>query len=67
MIDDDEPAFPVLGYTLAVVVRFEYATTRAEYSSREGETEQYVMTPANAAEIGRALVETGELAQRQPS
>lgn len=70
MIDDtDAPVYPVIGYTLAVVdgavvVRIEYATTREEYASRKGETQQYVMTPENAVEIGRALVETGELTQR---
>ena len=69
MIDDDDaPLYPVLGYNLAVVdgavvVRIEYATTRDQYEAREGETQQYVMAPENAVEIGRALVETGELAQ----
>lgn len=67
MIDDDDaPAYPVLGYNLAVVdgavvVRIEYATTREQYASREGETQQYVMTPENAVEIGRSLVETARL------
>lgn len=70
--EDDAPVYPVIGYTLAVVdgavvIRVEYATTRAEYECREGETQQYVMTPDNAVEIGRALMETGELAQRPAS
>lgn len=67
MIDDDEtPIYPVLGFTLAVIdgavaLRIEYAATREQYEARDGEVQQYVMTPANAVEIGRAMVETGEL------
>lgn len=64
--DEDRPLYPLIAFTLAVVegavvARFEFATTREEYASREGETQQYVMTPENAVEIGRALMETGQL------
>ena len=45
-----------------MAVRFEYAATREQYASREGETQHYVMTPENAVEIGRALMEAGGLA-----
>lgn len=70
MIDDeDAPLYPVIGFTLAVVdgavaLRFEYASTREQYEARAGETQQFVMTPDNAVEIGRAMIETGGLAQR---
>lgn len=69
--DDDAPLYPLIGFTIglvdgAVAVRFEYASSRAEWQSRAGESQQYVMTPENAVEIGRALVQTGELAQMPP-
>lgn len=70
--DDDAPLYPLIGFTLAIVdgavaLRVEYAATREQYESREGETQQYVMTPENAVEIGRALVETGELLAKAPA
>lgn len=67
--DDDAPLFPLIGFTVAIVdgavaLRMEFAATREQYATREGETQQYVMTPENAVEIGRALVETGQMASR---
>jgi uncharacterized membrane-anchored protein YhcB (DUF1043 family) len=70
MIDEETaPLFPLLGYTVgvidgAVAVRLEYATTREQYASREGEGQQYVMSPEHALNLAKALSETGTMALR---
>jgi hypothetical protein len=65
--DDDAPLYPLLGYTAGVVegvvaLRFDFATCKADYASGEGESQQFVMTPEAAIEIGKALQERGALA-----
>lgn len=50
MIDDDAPLYPLLGFTAgvidgAVALRFDFATCRDDYSTGEGERQQFVMTP----------------------
>lgn len=67
MIDDDAPLYPLLGFTAgvidgAVALRFDFATCREDYSAGEGESQQFVMTPEAAIEIGKALQERGALA-----
>lgn len=65
--DDDAPLYPLLGFTAgivegAVALRFDFATSRADYATGEGESQQFVMTPQAAIEIGKALQERGALA-----
>lgn len=65
---DDQPLFPLLGFTAGVVggavaLRLEFGTCRETYTAGTGETQQYVMTPEAAIEIGQALIERGALAQ----
>lgn len=67
MDDDDAPLYPIIGYTAGIVdgaiaLRFEFATSRQDYASGEGERQQFVMTPEAAIELGRVLMERGELA-----
>ena len=71
MDDDDAPLYPLIGYTAgivegAVAVRFEFATCRRDYASGEGESQQFVMTPEAAIELGKALMERGEMATARP-
>lgn len=59
---------PVVGYTVgvldgAVALELEGATTAEQLSALEGEATQYVLTPKAAIDLGRALMERGELAQ----
>lgn len=65
--DDDEPLYPLLGFTAGVVagavaLRLDFATCKEDYASGEGESQQFVMTPEAAIEIGKALQERGALA-----
>lgn len=46
----------------AVALRMEFAVCRDDYEAGEGETQQFVMSPDAAIEIGTALVEQGRLA-----
>lgn len=68
MIDNDEALlYPLLGFTAgvlggAVALRFDFATCRADYATGDGESQQFVMTPEAAIEIGKALQERGSLA-----
>lgn len=41
---------------------FDFATYRSDYATGEAESQQFVMTPEAAIEIGRALQERGALA-----
>lgn len=64
---DDAPLYPLLGFTAGVVqgavaLRFDFATCREDYSTGEGESQKFVMTPEAAIEIGKALQERGALA-----
>jgi len=74
--EKDAPLYPLIGFTAgivdgAVALELEVATDREDYEKREGSVVATVMTPAAAIEIGKALVERGELALRpagvQPS
>jgi hypothetical protein len=63
----EEVLFPLIGFATAVVdgavaLRLDFATTREEYASTDGEMQQFVMTPEAAVEIGKALQERGALA-----
>jgi hypothetical protein len=65
---DEAPFFPLIGFNAgmvdgAVALRFEFAACREHYEAREGETQQFVMSPEAAIEIGSALIEQGRLAQ----
>lgn len=65
--DDDAPLYPLLGFTAGIVegaiaLRFDFATCKADYATGEGESQQFVMTPEAAIEIGKALQERGSLA-----
>lgn len=65
---EDAPHFPLIGFNAgmvdgAVALRFEFAACREHYEAREGETQQFVMSPDAAIEIGSALIEQGRLAQ----
>lgn len=65
--DDDEPLYPLLGFTAGVVegavaLRLDFATCKEDYASGEGESQHFVMTPEAAIEIGKALQERGTLA-----
>lgn len=66
---DDAPLYPLIGFTLAMVdgavaLELEIATDREGYEKREGSVIGTVMTPENAVEIGKALMETGQLSLR---
>ena len=67
MDDDDAPLYPLIGYTAgiiegAVALQLEFATCREDYASGEGESQQFVMTPEAAIELGKVLTERGQLA-----
>ena len=64
---DDAPLFPLIGFNTGVVgkavaLRMEFAVCRDGYEAGDGETQQFVMSPDAAIEIGMALVEQGRLA-----
>lgn len=68
--DDDLPLYPLIGFNVgavgdAITLRLEYATDRAEYEAQDGLEQQFVMSPAAAVEIGRALLRLGEEAESQ--
>ena len=65
---DEAPLFPLIGFNAgmvgrAVALRMEFAVCREHYEAREGETQQFVMSPDAAIEIGSALIEQGRLAK----
>ena len=61
---------PVAGYTIAMFydqaigLRVEFARTPDALSSGQTEAEQFILSPAQAMEIGKALMERAELAMR---
>lgn len=65
---DGPPLFPLIGFNAGVVdgavaLRLEFATCRDDYDASEGETQQFVMSPEAAIEIGAALIERGRAAK----
>lgn len=65
-MSDDRALYPLLGFTAsivdgAVVLRLEFARSRAAYSAGVGETQQFVMMPDAATSIGEAFSERGAL------
>ncbi|MGV9005880.1 MAG: hypothetical protein ACOH1H_03985 [Brevundimonas sp.] len=61
--------FPLLGFSAgildgAVALRLDFATTREGYAAHQSHSRQFVMTPEAAMEVGRALMERGELARQ---
>lgn len=74
MFDDEEdaPLYPLLGFTAGVVggavaLKFDFATCRDDYATGQGESQQFVMTPEAAIEIGKALQERGAMALTGPN
>lgn len=70
--DDDGPLYPLMSFTAgiidgAVALELEVATDREDYEKREGSVIATVMTAANAIEVGKALIERGEMALRPQS
>lgn len=64
---DDAPLFPVIGFNAGIVegaiaLRIEFAVCQDDYEAGAGETQQFVMSPAAALEIGTALIEQGRRA-----
>lgn len=64
-LENDAPLYPLLGYAAgvidgAVVLRLDFATSRAGYAAGSSENQQYVLTADAAIDIGRALIERGE-------
>ncbi|HEV2081586.1 MAG TPA: hypothetical protein VGR32_03930 [Brevundimonas sp.] len=60
---------PVVGYTIgvldgAVALELEGACSAEQLAALEGETTQFILSPRAAIEIGKALMERGELALR---
>lgn len=69
--DQDAPVYPLIGFTAgvidgAVALRLEFATSRDQYSTGDGETQTFVMSRAAAIEISEALEECGAVAQASP-
>lgn len=66
--DDDVPVYPLLAYGTglnedAVVISLEMATNPDQYERREGRWVSTAMTPDQAMEFGRDLIETAERAK----
>ncbi|RZI98470.1 MAG: hypothetical protein EON90_13260 [Brevundimonas sp.] len=67
--DDDAPVYPLISFTTGIIdgqigLELEFATDREDYENRSGSLIATVMTPENAIEIGKALIERGQLARR---
>ncbi|WP_292035678.1 MULTISPECIES: hypothetical protein [unclassified Brevundimonas] len=73
MSDDDEvPLRPVVQFSAGIVdgaiaLELVSAETVEQLLLMEGSASRYVLTPDAAIEIGRALIERGELARRSGS
>lgn len=67
--DDETPLRPVVQFSAgiideAVALELVAAETVEQLLLQEGVTKRFVLTPDAAIEIGRALIERGELALR---
>lgn len=70
MDEDNAPLRPVVQFSAgiideAVMLELVAAETVEQLVLLEGVTERFVLTPEAAIEIGRALIERGELAARR--
>lgn len=68
--EDDAPLRPVVQFSAgiideAVMLELVAAETVEQLVLLEGVSERFVLTPEAAVEIGRALIERGELAGRR--
>lgn len=67
--DDDAPLRPVVQFSAglideAVALELVAAETVEQLLLGEGQAERFVLTPEGAIEIGKALIERGQLALR---
>ena len=63
--------FPVMAYSAGIFdgvvgLRLDFAPTGEHYAAGRGEAGQFALTPEAAIEIGRALIDRGELLMRPP-